>query len=56
MARCQSHPAPLRQVVLEPVQHHSLQCDGPAHVAYHSRRTVVTLDGLCRFLLAVRRC
>lgn len=56
MARRHSRPAPSRQVVLEPVQRHCLQCGGPAHVAYHSRRTVVTLDGLCRLILAVRRC
>lgn len=31
-------------------------CDHPAHLAYHTSRTVTTLSGQHRFRLAVRRC
>lgn len=56
MPRRQSRPTASRQVVLEPLQRHCVHCGRPAHVAYQSQRTVVTLEGLCRLILAVRRC
>lgn len=56
MSRRQSRSTAARQVVLTPLQPHCARCEGPAHVAYHSQRTVVTLDGLCRLTLVVRRC
>ncbi len=56
MARRQPRPAAARQYALAPYQTRCVHCGGPAHVAYHSRRTVVTLDGAYRLTLAVRRC
>jgi hypothetical protein len=56
MARRAARPAAAREYQLEPYQRRCAGCDGPAHVAYHSRRTVVTLDGLYRLTLVVRRC
>jgi mutator family transposase len=56
MARCQARPAAPREYQLEPYQRRCAHCGGPAHVAYHSRRTVATLDGLYRLTLVVRRC
>jgi Transposase, Mutator family len=32
------------------------QCDGTLWMAYHSVRTVTTLNGLCQLLLTIRRC
>ncbi len=56
MARRQARPIAAQQYTLEPYRTRCVQCDQPAHVAYHSRRTIATLDGLYRLDLAVRRC
>ncbi len=56
MARRQARPAAPRQYRLEPYQRRCAECGGPAHVAYHSRRTVATLDGLYALTLVVRQC
>jgi hypothetical protein len=56
MARRQARPAAAQQYRLEPYQRRCAACGGPAHVAYHSRRTVATLDGLFALTLVVRRC
>jgi hypothetical protein len=56
MARRQARPAAARAYRLEPFQRRCAQCGGPAHVAYHSRRTVATLDGLYALTLVVRQC
>ena len=56
MARRQARPAAPRQYQLEPYRRRCVRCGGPAHVAYHSRRTVATLDGLYRLVLVVRHC
>ncbi len=56
MARRESRPAAAHQYLLEPYRASCAHCDRPAHVAYHSRRTIATLDGLYRLDLAVRRC
>jgi hypothetical protein len=56
MARRQARPVAPRQYRLEPYQRRCTHCGGPAHVAYHSRRTVATLDGLYALTLVVRRC
>ncbi len=56
MARRHPRPRAAHEYVLEPYQTHCSQCGQPAHVAYHSRRTIATLDGLYRLDLAVRRC
>ncbi|HEX5503546.1 MAG TPA: ISNCY family transposase [Thermomicrobiales bacterium] len=41
---------------MAPCQRRCPHCGGAAPVAYHSRRTVATLDGLARLTLVVRRC
>src|SRR6476469_5686085 len=56
MARRQPRPAASRHYRLEPYQRRCAHCGGPAHVAYHSRRTVATLDGLYALTLVVRQC
>lgn len=56
MARRQARPAAAQQYRLEPYQRRCAACGGPAHVAYHSRRTVATLDGLYALTLVVRQC
>ncbi|GAC1348549.1 MAG: hypothetical protein NVSMB23_29770 [Myxococcales bacterium] len=56
MARRTRRPTPTQERFLEPCHARCPQCGGPAHVAYHSRRTVATLDGLYRLPLVVRRC
>jgi hypothetical protein len=56
MARRQARPAAAHQYRLEPYQRRCAACGGPAHVAYHSRRTVATLDGLFALTLVVRQC
>src|SRR3954451_23818445 len=56
MARRVARPAAPRAYRLEPYQRRVPSCGGPAHVAYHSRRTVATLDGLYHLTLVVRRC
>ncbi len=56
MARRQARPAAARAYRLEPYQRRCADCGGPAHVAYHSRRTVATLDGLYALTLVVRHC
>ena len=56
MARRHARPAATRQQMLEPARTSCAHCGTAAHVAYHSRRTVATLDGLYRLTLVVRRC
>jgi hypothetical protein len=56
MARRGTRPSAPHRYVLEPYQAHCIQCGQSAHVAYHSRRTSATLDGLYGLDLAVRRC
>jgi hypothetical protein len=56
MARREARPAAPRQYRLEPLQRRCGACGGVAHVAYHSRRAIMTLDGLYQLTLVVRRC
>ena len=56
MARRQRRPPAERERTLAPLGTHCPACGGPAAVAYHGRRTIATLDGLCRLRLVVRRC
>lgn len=41
---------------LAPLSTTCLICGKAAHIAYHTQRTVTTLDGQHRLHLAVRRC
>jgi hypothetical protein len=69
MARRECRPTPSREVTLVPQMTACLECGqglwaglvGRAcgqglWVAYHRHRTVVTLAGLCRLTLVIRRC
>ncbi len=46
MARRTARPAAPHEYRLEPYQRRCVQCGGPAHIAYHGRRTIMTLDGM----------
>lgn len=54
--RKQQRPAATRCLPLIPQRSLCEQCGGTLWVAYHSVRTITTLDGLCQLLLTVRRC
>jgi len=56
MARRTRRPAPTQQQLLAPCRDRCPHCGGPAHVAYHNRRTVTTLAGVYRLILRIRRC
>lgn len=56
MARKHRRPAAASSRTLEPAFSRCWDCGGPLWVAYHSHRTVVTLEGLVRLTLKVRRC
>lgn len=56
MARRQSRPAAPSQRTLEPLRDSCVSCGSPLWVAYHSTRTVLTLEGAYRLTLKVRRC
>lgn len=56
MPRCAPRPAATSHRLLEPQCRRCWLCDGPLWVAYHSHRTVTTLDGLVSLRLVVRTC
>ena len=56
MARKRCRPAATLQRFLAPAHTRCWACDGPLWVIYHTARTVAMLEGLCRFILTVRRC
>ena len=56
MARREARPAAPRQYRLEPLQRRCVECGRVAHVAYHNRRSIMTLDGLYQLTLVVRPC
>ena len=56
MARRTARPVAPRTYRLEPERRRCPRCGGPAHVAYHDRRTVATLDGRYALVLVVRLC
>jgi hypothetical protein len=56
MARKHHRPAASFARTLAPLDDRCVACGRVAPVAYHGRRTVATLDGLCRLTLVVRRC
>jgi Transposase, Mutator family len=51
-----ARPAATREHLLEPLQTRCAACGGGLWVAYHNTRTVMTLAGLCRLTLRIRRC
>lgn len=56
MARRRRRPSPTQQRRLAPLGERCRGCGGPLWVAYHSHRTVTTLDGVVRLTLQVRHC
>ncbi len=56
MSRSQRRPEAASELRLEPMDNHCPLCEGKLWVAYHNARTVVTLSGLVRLRLVVRRC
>src|SRR6266511_6492511 len=56
MARRRRRPPATRRADLEPIRTRCAGCGGPLWVAYHSRRTVTTLEEVVRLRLQVRRC
>ena len=56
MARNQPRPPAPSEIRLEPLEDCCRSCAEKSWVAYHSPRTVATLEGLVRLRLVVRRC
>lgn len=56
MPRQDPRPAATSHRLLEPQHRHCWLCHGPLWVAYHSHRTVTTLEGLVSLTLVVRTC
>lgn len=56
MARKRPRPNASVQQSLVPQRLTCWQCGGTLWMAYHSVRTITTLDGLCQLLLTIRRC
>jgi hypothetical protein len=56
MARNQPRPPASSEIRLEPLEDCCRSCGEKSWVAYHSPRTVATLEGLVRLRLVVRRC
>jgi hypothetical protein len=56
MTRRTARPQPIRELELTNSTRRCPGCDGPLWAAYKNRRTVVTLDGVTRLAVQVRRC
>src|SRR3954452_16590750 len=56
MTRRTARPQPARELELTTSTRRCPGCDGPLWAAYKNRRTVVTLDGVLRLAVQVRRC
>ncbi len=56
MTRRTARPQPARELELTTSTRRCPGCDGPLWAAYKNRRTVVTLDGVTRLAVQVRRC
>lgn len=56
MSRKEARPKAEQQQKLTPQRKICLECSQPMWVAYHAERTVMTLQGLQKFKLVVRRC
>src|SRR5258708_29493108 len=56
MARKRQRPAATRQQELVPLRDTCESCGGTLWVAYHSVRTITSLDGQWQLLLTIRRC
>lgn len=56
MARTHPRPAATQQNILAPLCTRCAGCDQTMWVAYHTQRTITTLQGIFRLTLCVRRC
>src|SRR3954471_5846461 len=56
MPRRTARPQPTRELELTTSTRRCPGCDGPLWAAYKNRRTVITLDGVLRLGVQVRRC
>lgn len=56
MSRRCPRPRPQSETELEPLRKDCPHCSGPMWWAYDNRRTVLTLSGLVRLRLKIRRC
>jgi hypothetical protein len=56
MTRRTARPQPARELELTTSTRRCPGCDGPLWAAYKNRRAVVTLDGVVRLAVQVRRC
>lgn len=56
MARKDCRPAATSDYLLTPQWSHCAGCGQPMWVAYRTRRTITTLQGVCLLTLRVRRC
>lgn len=56
MARTQHRSAATSELTLKPLHHHCSICGNTSWVAYHNRRTITSLQGVCRLTLVIRRC
>jgi hypothetical protein len=56
MARTQARPEAQEQRILEPEQPQCVACGTTLWTAYFNRRTILTLAGLVRVTLKIRRC
>lgn len=56
MSRNERRPPAQQQRQLEPQRKTCIACEHPMWVAYHTERTILTLQGLCQIRLVVRRC
>lgn len=56
MARREQRPRATREEVLRPQREDCSHCGKRLRVAYHNRRTVSTLQGLCRLTVVISAC
>jgi hypothetical protein len=56
MARKDRRPAATGERVLTPQWSQCTECGQPMRVAYHTQRTITTLQGIWHLTLRVRRC
>jgi hypothetical protein len=56
MLRRIARPQPSREIELTAEIRRCPGCDGPLWAAYRNRRTIITLDGVTRLAVQVRRC
>jgi hypothetical protein len=56
MARKACRAAATSELMLAPLGTQCTECGQPMWVAYHTQRTITTLQGICCLTLSVRRC